>query len=126
MTPRGVAVDASGNVYVTYLNVEGSPFNAVMMYDPDGWYVKTLASGFTVPDAIAVDSRGTVYVADAGSNAIMMVRPDGTMITFGEGFNSPSGIAVDGLGKVYVADAGNGAIKRVDGFSDVVKIVNRG
>jgi sugar lactone lactonase YvrE len=65
---------------------------------------------------IAVDSRGNVFVADPGNNAVKEVLAAGgytTVNTLGSGFNQPQGVAVDGSGNVFVADTGNFAIKEV-------------
>ncbi|MFH0813304.1 MAG: C13 family peptidase [Pseudomonadota bacterium] len=74
--------------------------------------------------AIAVDGRGFVYLADAGADAwnhhcIQKFTSDGQFVTkwgsYGSGdgeFNVPSGIAVDGSGFVYVAESGNCRIQK--------------
>src|SRR5271157_6346788 len=76
----------------------------------------TVGSGFSLPDSVAVDGSGNVYVADAGNNAVKEILAAGgyaTINTLGSGFNDTSGIAVDGSGNVYVADAGNNAVKEI-------------
>ena len=76
---------------------------------------------------VAVESDGTVYVADAGdAQRIRRVSVDGVVSTvagstagFADGtgaaarFDTPSGIAVGPDGAIYVADTGNNAIRRV-------------
>ena len=135
--PAGVAVDLSGNVYVAdYQN------HAIRKITPAG-LVSTLAgrpgtSGtnngtgtaarFTNPLGVAVDASGSVYVGDAGNNAIRKITPAGVVTTLagligtsgtndGVGasarFYFPAGVAVDGSNYVYVADAGNYCIRKV-------------
>ena len=83
---------------------------------------------FDVPSAIAVDGAGNIYVADAGSQTIRKIAPDGTAITLagvagssgsmdGNGgsarFLAPFGIAADSAGNVYVADTFNNTIRKI-------------
>jgi sugar lactone lactonase YvrE len=85
------------------------------------------ATRFHDPYGVAVDTDGTVYVADGGdSNRIRKVARDGTVSTvaggaegFADGpgstaaFNTPSAIALDRNGNLYVADTGNHAVRKV-------------
>jgi len=135
-SPMGVATDLTGNVYVAdYEN------HLIRKINPAGM-VSTIAGkagipGFTdgvdtaarfnLPEALAVDATGNIYVADAGNDAIRKITPDGTVTTLaGNGsagsangtgksasFNSPFGIAVDGSGNVYVSDSGNNLIRKI-------------
>jgi streptogramin lyase len=134
-SPLSVAVDGSGNLYVAdYGN------NLVRKITPAG-LVSTLAGSgatgadngngntatFNLPESVAVDAAGNVYVADNGNNLIRKITPAGTVTTLaGSGgagnangtgnaasFNSPFGIAVDAGGNVYVADAGNNLVRKI-------------
>ncbi len=85
------------------------------------------ASRFDDPFGVALDSKGKVYVADAGnSNRIRTIAPDGTVASFAGGkegfqdgvgtaaaFHTPSAIAFDHEGNLFVADTGNHAIRKV-------------
>jgi sugar lactone lactonase YvrE len=86
------------------------------------------AAQFSAPFGIAVDSGGTIYVADTQNNTIRKVSQDGAVTTFaglagasgstnGQGtaarFNNPSGITVDKSGNVYVADTNNFTIRKI-------------
>ena len=86
------------------------------------------AARFFSPAGVAVDSSGTVYVADTGNHTIRKVMPGGVVITLagsvgmvgsddGSGsaarFESPQGIAVGSGGTVYVADTGNATIRKI-------------
>ena len=88
--PLGVAVDASGSVYV------GDSGNHAIRKITPGGVVTTLAglvgtSGtndgvgaaarFYYPEGVAVDGSNYVYVADAGNSCIRKVAPDGTVTT---------------------------------------------
>ena len=103
-TPRGVAVDGSGNVVVA-----DSDNNAVKEIMAAGGYttVKTLGDGFHHPEAVAVDGSGNVFVADSVNGAVKEILAAGnytTVNTLSSGFYWPQSVAVDGSGNVYVTD----------------------
>ncbi len=140
LNPTGVAVDASGTVYVG----DGGS-NHMIRKITAGGVVTTLAGSagnsgggsvdgtgsgakFNSPLGVAVDSSGTVYVADASSNKIRKVTAGGVVTTLagsagnpgsadGAGsaarFNSPLGVAVDISGNLYVADFYNHSVRKV-------------
>jgi murein DD-endopeptidase MepM/ murein hydrolase activator NlpD len=82
---------------------------------------------FGTLSALAIDARGTLYVADTGNNAIRRVTADGRVTTIaGDGvagyqdgpgpqarFNAPIGLAVDTSGRVIVADTYNDRIRAI-------------
>ena len=136
-SPQGVAVDSSGNVYVAdTLN------NTIRRVTPGG-VVTTLAGStsvsgsadgtgvaaqFNQPYGVAVDSSGSVYVADTYNSTIRKITPTGLVTTLagvpdfyyaggtdGMGasarFFRPMGVAVDMNGNVFVADSGNNTIR---------------
>ena len=137
--PRDVAIDSSGALYVA-----DSGNHRIRLIDRDG-VITTLAgtgrSGFSgdhgsapaarlgTPNAVAVDSYGTVYVADTGNHRVRKIS-NGTISTIaGTGFNGhsgdggpatsarlagPSGIAVDLIGNVIVADTGNHRVRKIN------------
>ena len=114
-SPNGVAVDASGDVFVA------DPAGGTVTEIPPGCTsssscVKTLGGGFTSPNGVAVDGAGNVFVADPGNAAVdeipygctssSCVSPLGGGFAFG----SPTGVAVDKNGNVIVADNANAAV----------------
>ncbi len=112
-TPSGVAVDASGNVFVA-----DPANNAVQEIVAAGGYVtvNTIGSGFSAPNAVAVDASGNVFVADTGNSAVKEILAAGGYVTVnavGSGFLNPSGVALDAAGNLYVADTGNNSVEQV-------------
>ncbi len=116
--PFGVAVDASGNVFVAdFSNSEVKEILAAGGYTT----VNTLGSGFADPWGVAVDGSGNVFVADTGNGAakeipascIAGANNSTCVLTLGSGFLDPKGVAVDGSGNVFVADTDNSAVKEI-------------
>ena len=118
--PYGVAVDATGNVYVADMGN-----NRIQKFSSSGvfitkWGAYGTGNGqFRSPCVLAVDATGNVYVADAGNSRIQKFSSSGVFITkwgaYGTGngqFRSPCVLAVDATGNVYVADAGNSRIQK--------------
>ncbi len=64
----------------------------------------SIASGLNNPVSVAVDTQGSVYIADSGNGRIVQVTAAGTQSTFAK-INAPLAVAVDASGKVVVADA---------------------
>ena len=128
-SPRAVAVDAAGNVYIA--DTESQRVRAVA---PGGAITVIAGSGvpgfsgdggtatagqLRDPNGVAVDSAGNVYIADSGNNRIRRVTPGGVISTVAGGttdqLNAPAGVAVDGAGTLYVADTGNNRVRRLTG-----------
>ena len=121
-SPRGIALDDQGMVYVA------DTYNArICKLTCDGQFVCDWGSWgtdpgeFRWPSAIAIDSIGTVYVADFELHCIHKFTSDGVFLakwgSYGTGngeFDEPSGIAVDCAGRVYVADTNNQRIQVFD------------
>jgi sugar lactone lactonase YvrE len=133
--PTGVAVDASGNVYVG-----DTQNNEIREITPAG-AVTTLAgsttrgsangtgttASFYFPDGLAVDASGNVYVADNDNNQIRKITPTGVVTTLagsttsgsadGTGteasFHGPTCVALDASGNLYVADTQNNEIRKI-------------
>ena len=124
--PYGVAVDASGNVFVAdESNNAVKEIVAVNGSIPTSPTINTLGSGFNAPTGVAVDGNGNVLVADSGNGLVKeIVAVNGsipaspTINTLASGFYDPSGVAVDGSGNVFATNSDAGS-----GYAAVVEIV---
>ena len=100
--PWGVAVDASGNVYIAdYFN------NAIKEWKASPQTVSTLvSSGLGEPMGVAVDGSGNVYFTDMKNRAIkewkVSTQTVSTLVS--SGLIQPGGVAVDASGNVYFSD----------------------
>jgi YD repeat-containing protein len=88
--PSGLAVDASGNLYVA----QGvyPPTNQIYRYGPDGTFLGALPPSGSNPGREAFDSAGNLYVALANPSgpSVMRIAPDGTTASFGDVTTSPA------------------------------------
>jgi len=95
-----------------------------------GGYVDGTAAHaqFRLPNNLAADHAGNIYVADTANNVIRKISSTGVVSTFagqagthgttdGPGnralFWAPFGITVDDAGNVYVADTANNTIRKI-------------
>ena len=140
--PTGVAVDASGDIYVAdqgnneirEIVCTGTTAGTCTVSTLAGSTTAGSADGtgsaasFRNPTGLAVDSAGDLYVADSGNDEIRLVTQNGVVTTLagqarvtgftnGTGtsaqFSSPGGIAVDTSGNLFVGDYGNNEIRKL-------------
>ena len=78
-----------------------------------GSVVTLVSSGLGVPQELATDGAGNVYIADCGNNAVKEWSASTQQVTtlVSSGLMGPLGVAVDGSGNVYIADRYHNAIK---------------
>lgn len=102
--------------------------------------VTTYATGFNQPNGVAAEAGGKLFVADAASNSIRLVEPNGSVSLFaGSGSQSyqdgtgisasfyyPYDIVMDGSGNLYVADSQNSAIREITPQSVVTTFAGNG
>jgi uncharacterized protein (TIGR03437 family) len=148
--PISVALDAQGNLYIC-----DTLDNRIREVDTKGiisTYAGTGVSGYSgdlgqaaaaqlnLPDGIAFDASGNLYIADEGNAVIRRVAPDGTIDTIAGNGNpnyagdngpalsaqiDPLAVAVDKQGNYYIADA-NYRIRKVNTSGVITTIAGTG
>ena len=107
--PTDVAIAADGSIFVTDGH-ETDSNHRVMKYSPTGQFILSFGefgSGpgqFNVPHAIAIDSRGRLYVADRDNSRIQIFDQQGNYLDEWKQFGRPSGIAITPDDTIYVSD----------------------
>lgn len=120
--PSGVAVDATGNVYVTDSGigfVRIQKFSNALAFTSKFGSFGTGNGQFSRAQGIAVDSSGYIYVVDNElhrvqkfTSAFAYVTQWGSQGTGNGQFYSPQGIAVDSNLTVYVSEDSNRRVQK--------------
>ena len=127
--PGGIAIDDAGTLYIAGDNrilkvtaagiVSTIAGNGISGYSGDGGPAKSAT--LAIPNHIAADKAGNLFVTDMSNGAVRKITPDGTISTIAGGvpgavytnlegasaasgqtfLDNPDGIAVDGQGNVY-------------------------
>jgi streptogramin lyase len=89
--------------------------SGVLMYNPkkaNSSPTGSITTGTNVPFGLAVDKKGSLYVANLG-NSTVTVYPKGKSspsLTISTGLSGPYGIAVDSKGTIFVSNLNNNTI----------------
>jgi DNA-binding beta-propeller fold protein YncE len=104
----GIAVVAAIGLFATVI---------INMYRTEAAYPQIVLpfTGLYNPWAVAVDTTGTVYVADYFTSQVLKLAAGSstqTVLPF-TGLVNPEGVAVDTAGTVYIADHGNNRVVKL-------------
>ncbi|MGO8687251.1 MAG: NHL repeat-containing protein [Candidatus Dormibacteria bacterium] len=137
--PYGVAVDAAGNLYIA-----DTDYNVVAKVTHSGTLSVVAGTGRSglgapvpgpatsaalgLPEGLAVDAAGNLYIADFLAHVVEKVTPSGMLaVVAGTGtlgaptpgpatssdLGTPTAVAVDAAGDLYIADADNNVVEKV-------------
>ena len=150
-SPAGLALDAAGDLYIA-----DSHNQRVREVNATTGIIATIAgtgaAGFSgdggaataarldLPTALALDSAGSIYVADSGNHRVRRIAAATGVITTiaGNGIeafagdngpasaasiDSPNGLVLDAAGNLYIADTHNGRVRMVSAATGLISTV---
>ena len=106
--PTNLAIAPSGDLYVS----DGYGNARIHRFSPDGRLIHSWGSPgsgpgqFHIPHGIAVDRRGTVFVADRENSRIQMFSAEGEFLDEWPEIARPCQVTFDNAGNLYVAEVG--------------------
>jgi len=116
--PFGLAVDASGNLWVanaggfsvSEFNALGAPVTGASGYS---------GGGLLAPQGIAVDLSGNIWVANTGASSVVKMSPTGTILSGSGGFTNggigaATGIAIDKSGDAWISNFDTNSLSELD------------
>ena len=106
--PEGLALGSNGTLYYTI-----QVGDALIAVSPTGTGSLFADNVIDRPLGIVTDGKGNLYIASAGTGAIVKRAADGTLTPFATGFIEPVGLAFGPDGSLYVSDNGTEKVSKV-------------
>src|ERR1700737_1794912 len=98
------AVDAEGNIYVTFSGPRGQRVPVSLYKITSNYSVKPFVTSLINPSGLALDRNGNLFVSCRNDGTIHRVTPDGRSEQWIEGMGVATGIAFDRNDNLYVGD----------------------
>ncbi len=98
------AVDADGNVYVTFSGQRGQKVPVSLYKITASHAVKPYITELMNPTGLAIDREGYLFVSCRSDGTVHRVSPDGRAMQWVEGMGIATGLAFDKNGNLYVGD----------------------
>ena len=148
--PSGVAIDASGNLFISDYNdrrVRKVDTNGIIttvagmgIYGSSGDGGAATNAMLKYPSGVAIEASGNLFITDYNDGRVRKVNTNGIITTvagggssFGDGgaatnayLNNPNGAAVDASGNLFIADVGNHRVRRVDANGIITTVAGNG
>lgn len=149
-SPTGIAVDGSGNVYIADAHnnrirkVSGGTITTIAGTGTTGFSgdgAAATSAQLSLPQGVAVDGSGNVYIADTNNHRIRKITGNTITTLAGTGdqgyagdggaataalLDSPSSVAVDASGVVYVADRFNQRVRAIATSGTISTVAGNG
>ncbi|MEU4040021.1 NHL repeat-containing protein [Streptomyces collinus] len=150
--PHGTVIDRSGNIYIAdrkndriRMVAPGGTITTVVGEGPRGYSGDggpASAATLNLPESVALDDAGNLYIADRGNHRVRKVAPDGTINTvagtgtggysgdggpaFAAQLNDPTGVTVGKDGNLYIADFFNHRVRKVTPDGTISTVAGNG
>jgi sugar lactone lactonase YvrE len=125
--PNDVLTAPNGDIFVA--EGHGAGNNRLYKFSKDGTLIKawgkkgTGPNEFDQPHALAMDSKGRLFVGDRNNNRIQILDQDGKFLEEWKQFSRPSGIYIDAQDTIYVADSESEVVARNhDGWKRGIRV----
>jgi uncharacterized protein (TIGR03437 family) len=151
-SPAGVAVDGSGSLFIVDFQnwrVRKVSANGIITTVAGNGTIGSSGDGgpatgaqLSLPQGVAVDGSGNLFIADNGNSRVRKVSTNGIITTVaGTGFQgfsgdggaatsahliNPTGVAVDGSGNLFIADSYNNRIRKVSTNGIITTVAGNG
>jgi sugar lactone lactonase YvrE len=127
--PNDVLVAPNGEIYVS-LGHGGTAKSEIVKFAKDGKTIITRFGDngtgqgqFDQPHALAMDSRGRLFVGDRNNNRIQIFDQNFKFIDEWKQFSRPSGVYIDSKDNIYVADSESESVSRNhDGWKRGIRV----
>ena len=125
--PNDVLVTRSGEIFVSCGHGQGK--SEILKFSKDGKLIKrwgqtgTGPGEFDQPHALAMDSKGRLFIGDRNNNRIQIFDQNGKFLEEWKQFSRPSGIYIDKNDTIYVADSESESVSRNhDGWKRGIRV----
>jgi hypothetical protein len=98
------AVDAEGNIYVTFSGQRGHRVPVSLYKITANYTIKPFVTDLVNPSGLALGRDGMLYVSCRNDGTVHRVTPDGRSQIWIEGMGIATGLAFDAAGNLYVGD----------------------